>query len=196
MCVVIFVALAGTAYLAVFFNRRAKADLQEALDPLAMAVNGSVDLDSAEVTGSYDGFPALGRMANASEGPGRVFQTDLLDAAGGASWVYTSNQHVKSGEPPTVEFTGPANLQPLVAKVIDDHILAILEPDRERFRVEYLRDQGLLRFVRSMRTRRDIPDAGTFEKQLMLLKSMAGVNRPFMETIEPADELIDGPGGS
>lgn len=184
MCAVIFVALAGTAYLAVFFNRRAKADLQAALDPLANLVNGTVDLENAEVSGSYEGYPVFGRMANASEGPGRVFQVDLLDAAGGATWVYTSNQHASAGEPRTVEFDGPDDLARLVTKVIDDHVDEILEPDRERFRVEYLRDQGFLRLVRSMRTRRDIPDAGIFEKQLVLLRAMAEVNRPYMQDIE------------
>lgn len=188
MCVVVLVALVGTAYLAVFFNRRAKADLQLALEPLAAVLDGTVDLENAEASGTYAGHQASGRMANASEGPGRVFQVDLLDAAGGVPWAYTSNQHVTSGEPPTIDFSGPDHLSALVSKVIDDHIRTILEPERERFRVEYLRDQGFLRMVRSIRTRRQIPDASTFEHQLALLNAMAEVNRQFMESYGPAGE--------
>lgn len=182
MCAVVFVALVGTAYLAVFFNRRAKADLELALGPLATLIEGTVNLDEAEVSGSYDGYPAFGRMANASEGPGRVFQVDILDASGGAAWVYTSNQHASSGEPPTIDYRGPSDLEELVTKVIGDHIDAILEPERERFRVEYLQDQGFLRFVRSIRSRREIPNATSLETQLEMMRSLAVVNRAFMET--------------
>lgn len=182
MCAVVLVALAGTAYLAVFFNRRAKADLELALGPLATLIDGTVNLEEAEVSGSYAGYPAFGRMANASEGPGRVFQVDLLDAPGGPSWVYTSNQHASSGEPPTVEYRGPGDLEALVTKVISDHIDEVLEPERERFRVEYLKDQGLLRFVRSIRSRREIPNATSFGTQLEMMRSLAVVNRAFMET--------------
>lgn len=191
MCAVVLIALVGTAYLAVFFNRRAKADLQLALDPLSAVLDGTTDLDAAEASGTYAGYQASGRMANASEGPGRVFQVDLLDSSGGVPWVYTSNQHVTSGQPPTIDFTGPDQLKALVSKVIEDHISTILEPERERFRVEYLRDQGFLRMVRSIRTRRQIPDASTFEHQLGLLKAMAEVNRPFMVSYPPPREADD-----
>lgn len=192
MCAVVFVALAGTAYLAVFFNRRAKADLQLALHPLATLIDGSVNLEEAEVTGSFAGYPAFGRMANASEGPGRVFQVDILDASGGAAWAYTSNQHASSGQPPTVEYRGPDDLEGLVSKVVTDQIDAILEPERERFRVEYLTDQGFLRFVRSIRSRREIPNATSFETQLEMMRSLAVVNRSFMEAhSEPAEPAGD-----
>lgn len=181
MCAVVLVALVGTAYLAVFFNRRAKVDLQTALDPLATVVDGTVHLDEAEVVGSYGGYSAFGRMANASEGPGRVFQVDILDATGGVSWVHTSNQHASSGQPPTVHYQGPDDLEGLVSKVVSDHIDGILEPERERFRVEYLRDQGLLRFIRSIRSRREIPNASSFEAQLDMMRTLAVVNRSFMQ---------------
>lgn len=186
MCVVVVIALAGTAYLAVFFNRRAKDDLQVALSPLATVLDSTVDVDAAEVTGRYQGYHAAGRMANASEGPGRVFQVELLDAAGGVSWSYTSNQRASSGEPPKVDFVGPDDLRPLVEKVISDHLWGILEPERERFRVEYVHNEGFLRMLRSIRSRREIPDAATFERQLDLLQAMAKVNRPCMETGQAA----------
>lgn len=195
MCTVVLIALAGTAYLAVFFNRRAKADLQLALDPLAAVLSGTTDLEIAEVSGSYAGYPAFGRIANATEGPGRVFQVDLLDSAGGEPWTYTSNQHASSGEPPTVVFTGPDEIEAVIEKVIEDHITGILEPERERFRVEYLRDQGFLRMTRSMRTRRDIPDAASFEKQLALLEALALVNRPHMESLVSTDGPLGPTGG-
>ena len=181
MCAVVLLALAGTAYLAVFFNRRAKADLQAALDPLAEVVDGTVDLDEAEVSGTFAGYPAFGRMANASEGPGRVFQVDLLDSAGGVPWVYTSNQNASSGKPPMIDYTGPDDLRDTIHGAVRDDIRSILDPDRERFRLEYLRDQGFLRLVRSMGTRRDIPGAESFRHQLGLLATIAEHNRPYME---------------
>ena len=44
MCAVGFVALAGTAYLASYFNRRSKNDIELALRPLADFVDGDVDV--------------------------------------------------------------------------------------------------------------------------------------------------------
>lgn len=181
MCLVLVVSLAGTAYLAVFFNRRAKDDLANALFPLAERTDGSFDVENAEVTGSWDGFTIFARMANASEGPGRVFQTDVLDAAGGAAWQYTSNPPSKRNPEREVEFSGRDELRQLVEPAIDTESRRFLNPDEERFRVEYLPDEGFVRLVRAMRTRRDIPDAGTLAQQLDMLTGVAHRNRAWIE---------------
>jgi hypothetical protein len=72
MCAIVFLALAGTAYMAVYFNRRAKADLQAALAPLADVIAGEIDLDEASVTGRYRGQIAQGLVATLPGGMGRV----------------------------------------------------------------------------------------------------------------------------
>ncbi len=180
MCLVLLIALAGTAYLAVFFNRRAKADLEAALAPLAQLIDGTVNLDEAEVTGSWSGFPVFARMANASEGPGRVFQADVLDAAGGDPWQYTSSPG-KNDAPRKVEFTGPAGVRNEVEPTIDTGIAGFLDPGYERFRVEYLPDKGVVRLVRAMRTRRDIPTSDVLQQQLNMLATLADRNRGWIE---------------
>ena len=184
MCLVLLIALAATAYLAVFFNRRAKADLEAALAPLADAIDGSVDLDDAQITGRFERYPVYARMANASEGPGRVFQTDVVDAAGGVPWQYTSNPVTKSGDPWSVSYIGPDEVEDRVGPIIDRSASAFLDLNTERFRVEYLPEQGFVRLVRAMRTRRDIPETDVFTQQLHMLTAVASQNRAFMETYD------------
>lgn len=182
MCLVVLVALVATAYLAVYFNRRAKADLEAALAPLAERIDGRIDLDEAEVAGNYGGFPVFARMANATEGPGRVFQTDVLDSAGGEGWQLTSNPISKSSTERTVEFAGPDALRSMVEPQVEGAIRSFLDPDTERFRVEYLVEKGFIRLVRAMRTRRDIPNVDVFGQELDMLTAVADVNRSYMES--------------
>ncbi|HEU5431051.1 MAG TPA: hypothetical protein VFU81_05275, partial [Thermomicrobiales bacterium] len=99
MCVIVALSLAGTAWLAVHFNRRAKQDLRERLEPLAAVVGGEVDLDEAAVKGRYHGQLAFGRVANAPGGFGRLFNIDLVDAAGGSGWEWSSLPEKKAPEP-------------------------------------------------------------------------------------------------
>lgn len=188
MCLVLLIALAATAYLAVFFNRRAKADLEAALAPLASAIDGSIDLDEAQVTGTFEGFPVYARMANASEGPGRVFQTDVVDAAGGEGWQYTSNPVTKSGDPRAVSFSGSKQVETIVGPIIERGASGFLDLDSERFRVEYMPEQGFIRLVRAMRTRRDIPEVDVFTQQLQMLTAVATRNRAYMETHAPEQD--------
>jgi hypothetical protein len=183
MCLVLMLSLGGTAYLAVYFNRRAKADLADAYLPLAELVRGTFDLETAEISGTHNGYPVFARMANASEGPGRVFQTDALDSAGGAGWRYTSNPPSKRQPRRTTEFIGTDEIRRMVEPVIDTTATRILDPDEERFRVEYLPEQGFVRLVRAMRTRRDIPDVGTLGAQLDMVTDIAGRNRDLIEAI-------------
>ncbi len=183
MCLVLLLSLGGTAYLAVYFNRRAKADLAAAYVPLAEHVGGTFDLETAEISGTHNGYPVFARMANASEGPGRVFQTDVLDSAGGAGWRYTSNPPSKRQPTRTTDFSGTDEIRRNVEPILDATPSNFLDPEEERFRVEYLPEQGLVRLVRAMRTRRDLPDVGTLGAQLNMLTDIAGRNRDLIETI-------------
>lgn len=180
MCMIMLVALVGTAYLAVYFNRRGKADLLAALEPLAATIDGTVNLEEAEVTGKRGRWPAYGRMANASEGPGRVFQVEVVDAAGGGDWQYTSNPPRKE-RPRSVEFAGPETLRATLEPIIDRGVAGIIDPERERFRVEYSAEKGIIQLVRAMQTRRDIPAADTFSREIDMLTEIAATNRSFVE---------------
>lgn len=178
MCAITIIAFAGTAYLAMTFNRRAKSDLAAALAPLAELVDGEADLEAAEVRGRYSGHLAFGRMANASEGPGRVFQTEIIDPAGGAAWRMTSDPPKRSGDPPRERFdTDDAALRERLAP--DWAVLAsgATDPRADRYRIEYDPEAGRLRFGRPMRTRRDIPVAEGFKAQLDLLVALGPINR-------------------
>lgn len=192
MCLILVVSLVATAYLAVYFNRRAKADLEAALSPLAAAIDGAVNLDEAEVTGAWQSWPVYARMANANEGPGRVFQVDIVDAAGGASWQYTSNPPTSRQPERKVEFSGQDSVRALIEPIIDRDVVAVLDPESERYRVEYLVEQGFVRMTRAMRTRRDIPSVDTFQSVVTLLTRIATANREYMESGAAPPESGDG----
>lgn len=191
MCLIVFLALAATAYLAVFFNRRAKADLQSALDPLAELVHGSVDLENATVTGTFEGQIVAARMANAEGGAGRVFQTELVDPAGGVGWVFTSSPPRERGGEPRIEFAPdlPAlrEMLPSLNTALPEEVA---DAKRERVRVSYHPDAGFLRLVKGMKTRRDIPDAEHLRAQLSLLLRLGDENRAVQERLraEAAEE--------
>lgn len=191
MCLVLLLSLGGTAYLAVYFNRRAKADLADAYQPLAERLGGTFDLETAEVSGAQNGYPIFARMANAAEGPGRVFQTDVLDSAGGTGWRYTSNPPSKRIPGRTTEFRGSDEIRRTIEPVIDTAVTRFLNPEEERFRVEYLPEQGFIRLVRAMRSRWDIPDVGMLGKQLDMLTDIAGRNRTLIEAGREAEPTAD-----
>ena len=58
MCAVVIIALAGTAYLAAYFNRRSKNDMQAALEPLAQVIDGEIDVEEGLVKGRSSKAPA------------------------------------------------------------------------------------------------------------------------------------------
>lgn len=178
MCLVVLLSLGATAYLAVMFNRRAKIDLMEALAPLAELVEGEVDVEEATVEGRYAGHLAEGRVARAAEGPGRVFQTSIVDAAGGTAWERTSTPAKQVGAPPSVSFSSTdPNLTSSLAVDWDQVMEPVLQPQVDRYRVDYEPTSGRLRFQRPMRTRRDIPNPETFRSQLDLLVAIGPKNR-------------------
>lgn len=184
MCGIVFVALAATAYLAAMFNRRAKVDLEAALRPLAERIDGDVDLEQASISGRDERTLVAARMANAAEGPGRVFQTEIVDAAGGCGWEYTSSPPRRAGGEPRVEFASArADLRELLPSLADDSVRQVADVERERFRVNYDPDAGVLRLTRAMRTRRDIPDVAAFDRQIAYLTELGNQNRAAQECV-------------
>jgi hypothetical protein len=184
MCLVVIISIAATAYLAVFFNRRAKADLLSALSPLAEVIDGEVDLEEAEVIGKFQRQHVKARMANATEGPGRVWQTELLDAAGGIGWVYTSSLPRSGSTEPRIEFdSARSDVLSRLTLLKPDQIVNIADPTHERFRLEYNPESGFLRFIVPMQNRRDIPDADKLSRQLRHLVALGNENRRIQERL-------------
>jgi hypothetical protein len=176
MCAIVLLSLAGTAYLAMVFNRKAKADLQERLGPLARAIDGSVDLDEARVEGRYRGQIAIGRVANAPGGFGRLFHLELVDAAGGEGWEWSSLPDKKLPEPTRV-FEGDPALRERLAVDFEREAMVVPDDRRQRFGFLYDPAAGMMRLTREMRTRLDIPDAETFARQLETLHRLGEANR-------------------
>jgi hypothetical protein len=178
MCVIVLLSLAGTAYLAAVFNRRAKADLQTRLEPLAAAIDGVADVEEARVEGRFRGQIAIGRVANAPGGFGRLFHVELVDSAGGVSWEWSSLPD-KKGSGLTRTFEGNPAVKERLLSWIDFEEAATVVPDDRAQRFGFLYDPaaGMIRLTREMRTRLDIPDAEMFIRQLEALQRMGEANR-------------------
>jgi hypothetical protein len=170
MCVIVLLSLAGTAYLAAVFNRRAKADLQTRLEPLAAAIDGVADVEEARVEGRFQGQIAIGRVANAPGGFGRLFHVELVDSAGGVPWEWSSLPD-KKGSGLTRTFEGNPAVKERLLSWIDFEEAATVVPDDRAQRFGFLYDPaaGMIRLTREMRTRLDIPDAEMFIRQIEAL---------------------------
>lgn len=181
MCLVLAISLFFTGYLAVMFNRRAKADMLRTLTPLAELLGGEVDLEEARVSGRFAGHIAEGRAANAPDGPGKVFFTSVIDGAGGDKWVYTARRPKDPAAPLETKFEGPGGNvgQRLEAAVAEAVAPMMANPGWAR--VEYDPAPGHVRLTRPMVTRRDIPSAEAFEKQLAMLVAIADRNRSLQQ---------------
>ncbi len=178
MCGIVLVSLAATAYMAVAFNRRAKTDLTAALTPLAAAIDGELEIEEASVHGRYAGHIVEGRMANATDGPGRVFRTEVVDSAGGVAWQYLSEPARRHGESPMQRFESiNSGLAALLRPECDAQLAAVVNPAQDRFRLDYEPEAGRLRFERPMRTRRDIPDVDALRRRLDMLAALGQANR-------------------
>ena len=182
MCVIVLLSLAGTAYLAAVFNRRAKSDLQIRLEPLAAAIDGTTDIEEARVEGRFRGQIAIGRAANAPGGFGRLFHIELVDSAGGMAWEWSSLPD-KKGPGLTRTFEGDSELKERLLSYIDLEEAATVVPDdrAQRFGFVYDPAAGMIRLTREMRTRLDIPDAETFIRQLETLQRIGEANRHAQE---------------
>jgi hypothetical protein len=177
MCVIVIIALAATAYMAVFFNRRAKADLAAALLPMREVVAGSANVEEASVDGRYAGHLAEGRVAQLAGGMGRVFYASIIDGAGGERWVWTVSRARQAGEADTFDYEGPhdelqTKLLPAVASLARESSLV-----GSWLKVEYDPAPGYIRLTRPMRTRRDMPLETSFRSYLESLVSIAATNR-------------------
>lgn len=177
MCAIVLIALTLTAYLAVIFNRRAKGDLLRALQPLAGIIDGKVNLDEASVGGRFSGHIAEGRVATSFGGPGRVFQTAVIDGAGGSKWTWTFTRPKRAGETSSEQFESSADeLRHSLRTELEPMLLPVRELAPWTI-VEYDPEPGHIRLSRPMQTRRDIPSAGQFETDLRALVAVAGLNR-------------------
>ena len=178
MCVIVLLSLAGTAYLAATFNRRAKSDLQARLEPLAAAIDGEADVEEARVEGRFRGQIAIGRVANAPGGFGRLFHVELVDSAGGMPWEWSSLPD-KKGSGLTRTLEGDPEVKEGLLSAIDFEEAATVVPDDRAQRFGFLYDPaaGMVRLTREMRTRLDIPDAETFTLQLETLQRLGEANR-------------------
>jgi hypothetical protein len=176
MCAIVLLSLAATAYLAVVFNRRAKRDMQERLEPLAAAIDGSVDVEEARVEGRYHGQIAIGRVANAPGGFGRLFHVELVDSAGGAAWEWSSLPQ-KNVPEPVRTFEGDPALRERLGIDFGEAARAVPEDRAQRFGFLYDPAAGMVRLTREMRTRLDIPDAEAFTRQLEALRRLGEANR-------------------
>ena len=175
MCAIILLSLAGTAYLAAVMNRRAKEDLLARLQPLAAVVDGTADIEEARVEGRYDGQIAIGRVANAQGGFGRLFHVELVDSVGGQKWEWSSLPDKKLPDPIRT-FEGAAGMRERLG--IDFEAEAAVVPDdrAQRFGFLYDPEAGMVRLTREMRSRLDIPDAETFRAQLQTLRRIGEAN--------------------
>jgi hypothetical protein len=176
MCAIVLLSLAGTAYLAAVMNRRAKEDLLARLQPLAAVIAGEPDIDEARVEGRFDGQIAIGRVANAPGGFGRLFHLELVDAAGGQRWEWSSLPDKKRPDPVRT-FEGDPALKDRLG--LDFEALAAVVPDdrAQRFGFLYDPEAGMVRLSREMRSRLDIPDAETFRAQIEILRRIGEANR-------------------
>lgn len=177
MCGIVLLSLIATAYLAARFNRAAKRDLSVALEPLAAILNGQVDVDEALVNGRYAGHLANGAVIRAPNAMGRLFQSEIIDSAGGQTWTLTRDRTSKTGEvAPLVSRGTDPKIDAWYAAHADEIERAIADGDGSH-RVEYLASAGALRLSRPMRARRDVASPEAFRAALDVLVALGPVNR-------------------
>jgi hypothetical protein len=188
MCAIIVIALVGTSYLAVYFTRRARADLERMLVPLAELIDGKVDLDEAEIKGHCQGNLVMGRMANAAAGTVRLFQIDMIDAAGGVGWNYVYSRPRKDHSAPEIEFISDRPGIQAALPSLQEARLGPLQPnDRDWMQLEYNPEAGHIRLARPLKGRTEIPTPERFRDDLAYLVSLCAENRDYQERHRGAD---------
>lgn len=185
MCMILVIALVGTSYLAVYFTRRARADLERLMTPLAELVDGEVNLDEAEIKGIWQGNLVMARMANAAAGTVRLFQVDMIDAAGGTEWNYVYSRPRKDHPDPEIEFISE---QPDLQQQLSKLDLSALEPlhidERDWLQLEYSPEAGHVRLVRPMNGRNDLPSPERLRQDLDYLGPLCDENRSIQRPVE------------
>lgn len=184
MCLVILVALIGTGYLAVYFTRRAKADLERLLVPLAERIDGEADVEEAEVKGRWNRTIVMGRMARAAAGTVTLWQSDLIDSAAGTSWNYVYSRPNPKKKVPEAEIDIVTESEPIRAW-LETWTLEDLTPIRPQetdwVQVEYLAEAGTIRIARPMHGRNDIPSPDLFVRDLEYAETIGDRNRTIQE---------------
>jgi hypothetical protein len=197
MCIIGIIAIVLTAYLAAHMNRKAKADLSARLQPLADKIDGELQAEEVTVTGRWHGHIAEGRMANALDGPGRVFFTRIMDPAGGEKWVWTSSSPRKPDEPREIKFECKAS--PELCSIFESELPTYFKDLLKMpgwTRVEYDPEAGHIRLTKPMLTRNDIPSPELFERQLDALVTIADYNRAHVQVANPEPSPDPRPGES
>lgn len=169
MCLVILIALVSTGYLAVYFTRRAKADLERLLVPLAESIDGEADVEEAEVKGTWNSALVMGRMASAAAGTVTIWQTDLIDSAAGVAWnlVYSRPNPKKKVPNAEIEIvTDSAVLRLWLETWSVDDLAPIRPEETDWVQVEYSPTGGYIRIARPMHGRNDIPSSDVFAQDL------------------------------
>jgi hypothetical protein len=106
---------------------------------------------------------------------------ELVDAAGGEAWEWSSLPDKKLPAPVRVFEGDPALRQRL--GIDFERVAAEVVPEDRAQRFGFLYDPaaGMVRLTREMRTRLDIPAAETFRRQLEALRQMGEANRRAQE---------------
>lgn len=182
MCSIAIFAIVLTAWLAANMNRKGKADLAAKLQPLADLLEGELHAEEVTVSGRWQGQIAEGRMANALDGPGRVFFTRVIDSAGGISWTWTSSAPKNPGDPREVKFDcKDSELCRHIGQEIEERSAPFFAiPGWTR--VEYDVTAGHIRLTKPMLSRNDIPDVDVFRRSLDTLIEIGAWNRSIMES--------------
>lgn len=185
MCLVIVIALIGTGYLAVYFTRRAKADVERLITPLAEMVEGEANVDDAEVTGKWNGSLVMGRMANAAAGTVTMWQTDLIDAAGGEAWNFVySRPNVKKERPEEIEtVTDSDEIRSWLETWTVESISSIQPHATDWVQVEYSPEAGHIRIARPIPGRNGIPTPEAFANDLDFAHQVGNENRQRQQAV-------------
>lgn len=185
MCAIVFVALIGTGYLAVYFTRRAKADVERMIAPLAAALDeGEADVEEAEVKGKYEGALVFGRMARAAAGTVTLWQSDLIDSAGGHGWNFVYSRPNPKKHDPAEEIdivTESDAIRSWLETWTVETITAIQPTESDWVQAEYTPESGTIRIARPIKGRNQIPPPETFLADLAFAQEIGDRNRAMQQ---------------
>jgi hypothetical protein len=193
MLAIVIVSLLVTGNLAAKFNERAKADLSAALEPLADQIGGSSDVESASIEGRYHGQIVTAKVLSGPGGMGRLFQTTMIEPAGGRPWSAVVRRPREEGAQWERTFEASNGISPDLAPVVHQRLDDLL-PFPGWFEIKYEPDAGALRLTRAMQSRRDIPTGERFARYLETLEHVAAQNRDVQEAQGAGDATA--PAGS